>query len=60
MVVDLDSREMKILNRSVTCSSTAYMLVYVRKEMSKQLLNNEIEYPSWLKTRQLSKQEEKE
>ena len=30
-VVDVDSRELKIKNRKVTSSSTAYMLVYVKK-----------------------------
>lgn len=32
-VLDLDTREAKIRNRIVTKSSTAYMLVYVKKQM---------------------------
>lgn len=50
-VIDFDSREMKVISRKVICSSTAYMLVYVRKSMLGRLIDNDIVYPEWVKER---------
>ena len=38
-VVELDSREMQVKMRKLVSSSTAYMLVYVKKDLKESLLN---------------------
>ena len=36
---------MKINNREIVSSSTAYMLVYVKKNLKDRLINSKTEYP---------------
>ena len=59
-VVELDSREMQVKMRKLVSSSTAYMLVYVKKELKESLLDRETIYPEWLKERDILKMEERE
>ena len=59
-VVELDSREMQVKMRKLVSSSTAYMLVYVKKSLKEDLLDKETVYPEWLKERDVLKMEERE
>lgn len=47
-VVEYDSKQMKVVQKQVQNKATAYMLVYLSKQYSQQLTEDDNKLPEWL------------